>query len=115
MKSFTPKALVAVSALLLAANGVLADDDSPVGCYSSQGPMEKADTFDFQSIGHCRNLCLGKGKPLLGLTKGSDCYCSDKIPSDGAKTSQDDCDLPCDGYPQNICKYSTRMESILDS
>lgn len=107
MKSFTPKTVVAVSTFLLATNVVLADNDEPVGCYSTKSSMdnmEKADTFTYQSIGHCRGLCTGKNKPLLALTSGSDCYCTDKVPSQDSKTSDDDCSKPCDGYPQNICK-----------
>ncbi|KAK2768666.1 hypothetical protein FQN54_000522 [Arachnomyces sp. PD_36] len=102
MKSFTPQTVVAVSAFFLATN-VFAAEDEMVGCYSSQGPMVDGDVYTYQSIGHCREVCTKQGMPVLGLTKGSDCYCSEKIPSVSSQTSKDDCDSPCDGYPQNIC------------
>ena len=102
MKAFTTTAAIAV---FFTANVALAADDTQIGCYKEQGPLENGDTFTYQSIGHCRDLCTKKGKPLLGLSQGNHCYCSDKLPSDSLKTDSDNCDSPCDGYPQNICKF----------
>lgn len=58
-----------------------------------------SDYSQYQSNGLCYNFCLSDY--AFAVLKGADCYCSDYIP--GSTTSNDDCNIPCPGYPDDLC------------
>lgn len=53
----------------------------------------------YQSNGLCYDWCLSDY--AFAILQGSDCWCSDYVP--GATTSTDDCNVPCPGYPDDLC------------
>ncbi|KAJ8607361.1 hypothetical protein MRB53_040379 [Persea americana] len=44
-----------------------------------------------------RPICVKLGKAVMGMTKGSDCYCGDLLPAANTKTDTSNCNVPCGG------------------
>ncbi|EEP80646.1 predicted protein [Uncinocarpus reesii 1704] len=65
--------------------------------------MEDQGKYTYQSVGYCRGVCKKLKKPAMALTKGTNCYCGDKLPPRSSKTDDDQCKRDCDGYPDEIC------------
>jgi cell wall integrity and stress response component len=75
-----------------------------VGCFSSSETLQDRGAYDFQSSGHCQKVCVEQGKPVMGLTGGSNCWCGDLIPVAANKINDSQCDIPCSGYNKDMCK-----------
>lgn len=110
MKSLAPQTVATVSTLLFAAGLVSAQDlqlkaMTAKGCYKASGSTMLTDQgpYTFQSSGWCQKTCVAKGYPVMALWKGSNCLCGNELPPDSAKTSDSDCNTPCDGWPQDMC------------
>jgi cell wall integrity and stress response component len=117
MKASISGAALAVSALLFAlpAYAQSAAEPSPtvalkaityVGCYSDSQPLEDQGSYTFQSPGYCQKVCAALNKPVMATQKGSNCWCGNKLPSTDAKTSESDCNSHCDGFGQDMCRFS---------
>jgi len=82
-------------------------DVSFYACYSSGGSLvnKKVDHSNFASSGRCRVNCttIGVGYSVQGMTRGTDCYCSQTLPYHGYKVDKDKCDDQCGGWPQDSC------------
>lgn len=78
-----------------------------VGCYSSAEDMSKSDTFTYQSYGHCQEQCIPKSgedpHPVMGLNRGSDCWCGFALPPKTDKVDDSQCDTPCTGFGEDNC------------
>jgi cell wall integrity and stress response component len=78
-----------------------------VGCYSSAGKLTKGDTFTYQSYGHCQETCIPKSgenpQAVMGLNKGSDCWCGSALPPESDKVSDTECNTACTGFGQDDC------------
>lgn len=86
------------------------------GCYSSSNGLQFQGSDQYMTQGLCQDNCAAIGKPVMGLTGGSDCYCGDLLPPESAITSDSDCETVCNGFGQP-CKYkvaSTLVQSIFD-
>jgi len=117
MKSFTPKALISISLLLLTTHPVFAEPiAAPIpadtaalntttdkGCYKSAQPLEDQGPYTFQTTGWCQKICVGLSKSVMALYKGSNCYCGNVLPAASQKVSNDQCQEPCDGFPDVKC------------
>lgn len=116
MKYIITKAVLSASTLLLSTRHTVADPVaapepttlalktmSKKGCYSSSQGFTDQGSYTFQSSGYCQQLCVGKGFPVMALWKGSDCLCGNALPPDSAQTDTDNCNTPCDGWPQDTC------------
>lgn len=66
--------------------------------------MRIHDTFTYQSPGHCMEKCRDEGFNYAAI-QNLKCYCGAGKPSDDKKVSSDECDAPCAGWPDGICKY----------
>ena len=117
MKFSISTVALTVSALLFAppASAQSAAEPSPtvalkaityVGCYSDSQPLKNQGSYTFQSPGYCQKVCAVLNKPVMATQKGSNCWCGDQLPNTGAKTSESDCNSPCDGFGQDMCKLS---------
>lgn len=73
------------------------------GCYKSVDWMKDLGSYTYQSSGYCQNQCQDMGKPVFALWKGSNCLCADKLPSKSKKVPKDQCNVACDGWPQDMC------------
>ncbi len=73
------------------------------GCYDSSEPLEDFGAHDFQSYGECQKRCVSLGKAVMGLAKGTNCWCGDLIPAKDSKVSDSKCDSPCEGYGTDMC------------
>lgn len=51
------------------------------------------------SNGRCGDNC--RGSYVFAVLQGTNCYCSNYIPSDQVSTSS--CNSPCPGYPSDLC------------
>jgi cell wall integrity and stress response component len=107
----TPFAAALASSALLFAGLVGADVQynatTYVGCYSTGGAMSKSDSFTYQSFGHCQGQCIPKSgenpQPVMGLNKGSDCWCGSALPPESDKVDDKQCDKGCTGFGTDMC------------
>ena len=74
------------------------------GCYSSAGDMTDLGSYTYQSPGYCQQQCVNQNKPVMGTTQGSNCYCGDLLPNSSDQVSNSQCNSPCNGYDQDMCK-----------
>ena len=80
------------------------------GCYSLpagvtyQGFIDQG-SYSFQSLGYCQGLCVPQGLPVMALWKGSDCLCGNAMPPNSIQIDDFDCNIPCDGWPQDTCMF----------
>ncbi|THC94316.1 hypothetical protein EYZ11_006192 [Aspergillus tanneri] len=88
-----PVYLVATLALLVSA------DNESTGCYSNPGSIEKANSYTYQSPGHCSKTCQEKGAQVAALHKGAECWCGDSVPAKKYLASDDECNTDCLGWP----------------
>lgn len=100
---------ILASVLLLATQSTALNYNTTtyVGCYKSNGGMAKADSFTYQSFGHCQEQCIPQSgdnaKAVMGLTNGSDCYCGGEIPSQDDKADESACNKGCTGFGTDNC------------
>ncbi|KAL6721127.1 Protein SLG1 [Lecanora helva] len=73
------------------------------GCFSSAGGLTDLGPYTYQSPGYCQQQCVNQNKPVMGTTKGSNCWCGDLLPDPGSKVSDTQCSSTCDGYDKDIC------------
>jgi len=76
------------------------------GCFSSAGGMTDQGPYTYQTGGYCQTLCVKLNKPVMGTTKGSNCWCGDLLPDPSSKVSDSECSSTCDGYDKDMCKLS---------
>ncbi|KAJ5124171.1 uncharacterized protein N7515_007996 [Penicillium bovifimosum] len=74
-----------------------------MGCYSDVESFENQGPYTYQSHGYCQDLCSKKDFKIAALTRGTMCYCGNKMPSDSAKVADEKCDALCIGYPGSSC------------
>lgn len=95
-----------------------------VACYSSSKGLGNQASYTFQSSGWCQDRCSGSdyNSAVFALTGGSNCLCGDELPPASDKVSNDKCNTPCDGWPQDMCGgsgfysvYTTGLESDVSS
>ena len=79
---------------------------TPLGCFSSSDPLEDQGSWTFQSAGYCQTTCVKLGKPVMGTTKGSNCWCGDLIPAANSKVADSKCNTKCNGYGLDFCKFT---------
>ena len=99
-------ALISLLAPVLAADLAL-KALSREGCFESSDPLEDHGDDLFQSSGHCQEQCVGLGKPVMGMTKGTNCWCGDFIPAADSKVSDSKCSSPCAGFDKENCTSAT--------
>ena len=95
------------------ADVVLAADASYYGCYSTAGTMtEKVKMDIFMAVGACRPVCVaGIGFATMAMTKGTACYCGQKLPNEKFKVKDALCKQPCGGFATNTCMAAHVCES----
>jgi hypothetical protein len=54
------------------------------------------------SVSKCKNSCYRRAYSFAGLQEGNQCWCSNYVAGEGAK-SQTDCNIPCTGNKTEIC------------
>lgn len=77
------------------------------GCYATSDPLEDHGPNEFQSSGACQKQCVLLGKAVLGLTKGTNCWCGDQIPAAASKVEDSKCNAFCVGYDKENCMWGT--------
>ncbi|KAF2237435.1 hypothetical protein EV356DRAFT_511559 [Viridothelium virens] len=83
------------------------------GCFSSSYPLQNQGSYTFQSSGACQNECVAQGKPVMGLTSGTNCFCGDQLPPVDTKVADTDCNTPCAGYNKEFCGAANRWTVYL--
>jgi cell wall integrity and stress response component len=98
-----PSLRIAFAAILAlgAIAPVFAADDAAV-CYDNSGDTKNMGPNTYQTQGLCHDQCRDANKAVWGVTRGSTCFCGDSVPSSG-KVDQSECNIPCQGYPQQLC------------
>lgn len=106
MKSPNMRSALSISLLLASGLPAIVKASSvSKGCYSS-APLNYQTQYTFQSTGWCQDHCKERGNEVFALLNGGTCLCGDTLPSDSDKVSDDECNVSCDGYPQDKCKFS---------
>lgn len=77
-----------------------------IGCYSDIPGYGDSKSWTYQSSGWCLDRCYGQKKGAFALTGRSNCICGDTLPPSGKKVSNDKCNQPCSGWPDDMCKLS---------
>jgi cell wall integrity and stress response component len=98
--------------LVSLAVGAQAADAVYYACYSAAGSMTYKAEDEFQSRGSCRTTCVdnattndnGNGYAVMGMTKGTLCYCGNLLPNDYYKVNDSKCKQPCGGFSSETCK-----------
>ncbi len=69
--------------------------------------MSKSDSFTYQSYGHCQEKCIPKSgqnpQAVMGLNKGSDCWCGSALPPESDKVDDSQCSTGCTGFGTDNC------------
>ena len=81
------------------------------GCFDSSDPLKDYGPNDFQSSGACQEQCVRLGKAVMGLTKGTNCWCGDLIPAADSKVSDSKCNSFCVGFDKEMCRSGTIVET----
>lgn len=66
----------------------------------------------YNSLGYCSQTCSEAGRPFFAV-QGIDCACLDTLPSNDEKVDMSQCNLPCPGYPSEMCESKERSEDTL--
>ena len=103
---------------LLAAPGTLAivnkaqdpqlNVETVYGCYSDPGDLVSNGTNTFTSRGKCaKEICnWALGATVAATMGGNECFCGDKYPPKKYKLPDEECNIPCVGYPElDACKF----------
>lgn len=114
---FNTQNALAVTSVLLAATSAAADgfqilprgaSGTLVGCYSAVPGYGDTKSWTYQSSGWCLDRCYGESKAAFALTGGSNCICGDTLPPSSDKVSDDKCNKPCSGWPDDMCMLIPR-------
>lgn len=66
-----------------------------------------SDHFQYQSFGHCQEQCIPKSgqnpQAVMGLHKGSDCWCGSALPPESDKVDDSQCNTKCTGFGTDMC------------
>lgn len=77
------------------------------GCFDTSEPLEDHGPNEFQSSGACQKQCVLLGKPVMGMTKGTHCWCGDLMPATDSKVKDTKCSSFCVGYDKENCTSGT--------
>ena len=80
------------------------------GCFDSSEPLQDYGPNEFQSSGACQKQCVLLGKAVMGLTKGTNCWCGDLLPAADSKVNDTKCNSFCVGYDKENCKSGTILD-----
>ena len=74
-----------------------------VGCFSSSNGLTSLGYGTYQSSAYCVNQCSSQSKAVAATSKGSDCWCGDKLPPQNSETDDSSCSSKCQGFPGEMC------------
>ena len=77
------------------------------GCFDSSDPLQDHGPDEFQSSGDCQKQCVELGKAVMGMTKGTNCWCGDLMPASDSKVNDAKCNSFCVGYDKENCMTGT--------
>ncbi|KAL1968085.1 hypothetical protein VTN77DRAFT_2215 [Rasamsonia byssochlamydoides] len=92
-----------LSLVALGATVASAQASDVLGCFSSAGSLSSRGTYTYQSQNYCVQTCAKLGKTIAAVTQGSTCFCGDEAPPASDKVADDECNVPCAGYPSEPC------------
>lgn len=99
--------LKGLSLLVALAATVVSQALTNKGCYSSLPSFSSQGSYTYQSYSYCQKQCLAQNSPVMGITKGSDCWCGSQLPAASSKVSDSSCSSPCTGYGSQNCGGSS--------
>lgn len=73
------------------------------GCFNTSDPLVNQGPYLYQTSGYCQPICVGQSKPVMGLSRGSDCWCGDLLPAADGLVPDAECNSPCNGYDKENC------------
>lgn len=77
------------------------------GCFDSSDPLQDHGSNEFQSSGACQKQCVLLGKAVMGMTKGTNCWCGDLLPAADSKVNDAKCNSFCVGFDKENCTFGT--------
>lgn len=78
--------------------------DNYIGCFTNPGSLKSQGVFDFQGVHHCLAVCNDAGFKYAAVQKYN-CLCGNTVPEEADITTDDECDLPCPGWPDDNCSF----------
>lgn len=90
---------VAILALTTAASAAAANN-----CYQTLGAEPLAlPASTYLSNAYCQTLCLSRNYAISATKDGKECACVKELPSKDLKVDDNECSVPCPGYPADKC------------
>lgn len=80
-----------------------------LGCYLDSNDLDNIGQSPFQSVGLCKMNCIRRGDTIMGVRNGTECWCGFNYPSWQHELGSGACNLPCGGYPRDICGFPIFM------
>jgi hypothetical protein len=81
------------------------------GCYSDPGDLVYNITHERNSLGFCvTETCKPAGFNVAATMGGNECYCGNKYPSKKNRIADSECNVPCQGYDLEACKFPKGAE-----
>ncbi|WPG97698.1 Hypothetical protein R9X50_00047900 [Acrodontium crateriforme] len=74
-----------------------------VGCFSNPGDLTDVNSYAYQTKSYCQPICVKQNKAVMGLSKGSDCWCGDDVPDSSTKVDDSNCNVGCFGFGSDMC------------
>lgn len=83
-----------------------------VGCYvdNSQRIMPPSSLSSNNTVDGCVAACSATGNELSAVEYGGECYCAASLPAASLKTTDDQCNMQCDGERTELCGAGYRLQ-----
>ncbi|THW17938.1 WSC-domain-containing protein [Aureobasidium pullulans] len=82
---------------------VVAGAVTSAGCFDSSSGLTQSDTYNYQSKGHCQQLCVKANAVVMAMSNGNECWCGNTLPPKSSLQSDSECSTTCVGYPSDMC------------
>ncbi|ANB11709.1 Slg1p [Sugiyamaella lignohabitans] len=109
--------MVRLRTVAIAAFAGLVSGQTFQGCYNSAGSMVSNGTYTWQSKSHCSTACSALGYSIIATHNGNECYCGNSLPPSSDKVDQNQCNVVCTGYGNEMCGSASTFSvySIADT
>lgn len=113
MKAIFLAALVGSASVSATASAAAAAASKPytlLGCYSDEADSVLRNSSVWQTAGVCYETCVlfpknagNATSAIMAITKGTDCYCGNKLPNTAYKVDDAKCGVVCPGFKDEAC------------
>ncbi|KAI4733352.1 WSC-domain-containing protein [Aureobasidium sp. EXF-12298] len=96
---------LALSALSVqTVSAIVAGPVTDAGCFDDSTGLDDNGVFNYQSKGHCQEICISAGSTVMAMTNANECWCGSSLPPKSSLQSDNSkCNKACVGYPSDVC------------